>query len=87
MNPTRWEYWVQDRPCPPVYQLIIPKRPKGTLVDNRTKKRFRITKGSLFDNITVEILSIIDNWINSFEYNYKLVDFVNQIKSTKILFF
>ena len=82
-NPTRWEIWDQVRPCVPFHRLIIQKFPKGTLMDNRPTKMVKITKGGLFDTLPMEILYIIDDCVNSFEYNDKCIAVTNRIKSPK----
>ena len=40
-------------------------------MDNRTTKIVKIMKGSLVDSLPVGIVSIINDWITSFEYNGK----------------
>ena len=52
-NPTIWEYWEQNHPNATGRQIILPKSPRGALVDNCRTKRVKIAKVSLFDNITV----------------------------------
>ena len=47
-NPTIWKYWVQDSPFVPGRWLIVTKLSKDNLVDNRPKKRVKITKGRFF---------------------------------------
>ena len=66
-NPARLENWDQVHPYVTGCQLILPKRPKGTLLDNHPKKRVYIAKYSLLDILNMELLSIIDDWITSFE--------------------
>ena len=67
-----------------LYQITgtLPKTLKcsgGPSIDNRPTKRVKIEKGSLFDLLPAEILSIIDDWSISFEYNYKHITFMNRI--------
>ena len=45
----RWEYWKPEHPCAPGRQLILPKRPGGTLVNDRHTKMVKIVKNILFD--------------------------------------
>ena len=59
------------------------KTPEGTLVDDCRTKRVKIAEVRFFDALPVEILSIIDEWINSFGYNYKSIAIVNRIESHK----
>ena len=70
----------------PDRQIILPKFPKLTLVDNRPTKWVIISKGIFLNTLPMEVLSIVNNCINSFEYNYKRIAVVNLIKSPKILF-
>ena len=48
-------------------------------MDNRPKKRVKFAKVGLFDNLLVEILSIINEWVISFEYNDKRIDVVIEL--------
>ena len=75
-NPFQW-YLCLIRPRIPERCVKHQKRTEGPLVDNRPTKRVEIKKGSLFDTLPLEILSIIYNWYISFEYNNKLITVMN----------
>ena len=45
----------------------------------RPMKRVKIKKGSLYDTLPVEILSVIEDYAISFEYNDKRITVMNRI--------
>ena len=80
MNPENWDFWLwTTHPKAPDGYLKFQKSSEGHLVDNHPMKRVKIEKGSLFDLLPVEILSIINDWAISFEYNDKRIVVMNQI--------
>ena len=48
-------------------------------MDNRPTKGDKLAKVRFFDTLPVEILSIIDDWGISFEYNDTRISVVNRI--------
>ena len=76
--------WKPARPHAPGHKLIITKHPEGILVNNHPIKRINIVKRIPFDNIPMEILSNIYDWLTILRYSDNQITIFEQIKIPKI---